>query len=473
NKQKNQGRNNNDKQGWLKALRANENIKKYLKYKNGGDVTEGYENGELIVYFMDEHESECVGYYFELKENNKEYLKFIKYTLEQISAIFLAQWNGILAEYNGVFMKVANKSAQHEIAQIHAAMDNCNKSLGPIINMALFTKAEDLSKSYPKLPSHLIKYMKETSEYYSDMIDYTTMLSSVTLSAFAIDVDAELELKKFEPHKEFVNRLRNIYREELKSKSKKIYVIEGRNNPDYNSKQTHDDFEIIADPIKLEQAVNNIIRNAVKYSHAFTKIYLSAEQEGRDGKNGYTFTVTNFGLPIPKDPKNIDKPYDYIFNLGVRGYNSFEYLDKRGGIGFGLYIAREIAEKHGGNLFLEECFEICEYNIPLLDIYQKLSGERGFREEIAKKCKEYKEELEQKNDRYGSKKKIDIIIHKPPPNPVRAESEEDYFSSEKIDNNNDKVKFTPRYYMDRIKMPTARIRYKLWIPVNYNKEQEI
>jgi len=99
-----------------------------------------------------------------------------------------------------------------------------------------------------------------------------------------------------------------------------------------------ENFEVCADPLRLEQIVMNLLDNALKYSPTGTTTSLEIEQ-----KNDKTvIRVTDQGIGIPKtDMENI---FERLFR--VEKSRSREY----GGSGLGLSIVKELVEAHGGSI---------------------------------------------------------------------------------------------------------------------------
>ncbi|MDO8495252.1 MAG: MASE1 domain-containing protein [bacterium] len=95
---------------------------------------------------------------------------------------------------------------------------------------------------------------------------------------------------------------------------------------------------VMADPVRLEQIIINLINNAAKYTPPEGKISVSAGQEDSMA----TIQVRDTGIGIP--PESLSK----IFEL-------FSQLDKslsrrEGGLGIGLKLVKTLVELHGGKV---------------------------------------------------------------------------------------------------------------------------
>lgn len=103
--------------------------------------------------------------------------------------------------------------------------------------------------------------------------------------------------------------------------------------------------EADADPTRLEQILDNLLTNAVKYSPEGQSIRVSLQRDG----DGAVISVRDQGIGLPAGAA------DRIFEPFGRAENAV----KRNlpGMGLGLYICRRIAELHGGRLWAESAGE--------------------------------------------------------------------------------------------------------------------
>ena len=96
---------------------------------------------------------------------------------------------------------------------------------------------------------------------------------------------------------------------------------------------------ITGDTMRIEQALANLVGNAVKYSPAGGDVRVALE--ARDGS--VSIAVSDQGIGIsPEELPTLARP----FARGSRRARTFS------GMGIGLYLARLVAERHGGTLTL-------------------------------------------------------------------------------------------------------------------------
>jgi PAS domain S-box-containing protein len=89
------------------------------------------------------------------------------------------------------------------------------------------------------------------------------------------------------------------------------------------------------DPLRVEQVVTNLLSNALKYA-AGTPVELTVKAEGGIA----VLTVSDRGPGIP------ESEWGRIFGRFERAASMRHY----GGLGLGLYVARQLVEAHGGSI---------------------------------------------------------------------------------------------------------------------------
>ena len=96
-----------------------------------------------------------------------------------------------------------------------------------------------------------------------------------------------------------------------------------------------------ADPIRLAQAVSNLLNNAAKYTERGGRIWLIAERGGDDA----VISVRDTGVGIPA------AVLPHVFEMFAQG----EQTRGRalGGLGIGLALVKRLVEMHGGTVHAE------------------------------------------------------------------------------------------------------------------------
>jgi len=97
---------------------------------------------------------------------------------------------------------------------------------------------------------------------------------------------------------------------------------------------------IMADATKIEQVLINFLTNAIKYSPQANKIYIQVSlQPGH-----VIVSVRDCGIGIPKQ---------HLQNIFNRYYRVSHSQHAISGLGIGLYISKEMIERHNGSIWAE------------------------------------------------------------------------------------------------------------------------
>ncbi|HUH17953.1 PAS domain S-box protein [Albibacterium sp.] len=99
------------------------------------------------------------------------------------------------------------------------------------------------------------------------------------------------------------------------------------------------DVLLLGDQVRLEQVVNNLLTNAIKYSPDADKVEVKSVKEG----NNLIVSVKDYGIGIPAE---------FLERL-IERYYRIDNTMRFPGLGVGLFIATEILKRHQGKLFIE------------------------------------------------------------------------------------------------------------------------
>lgn len=104
---------------------------------------------------------------------------------------------------------------------------------------------------------------------------------------------------------------------------------------------------VLGDPVRLEQVMVNLLTNAAKYTDPEGRISLEVRRRVKDsgGPGSVEVRVSDTGCGI--EPERLPTVFDLFTQLEPG-------LDRqRGGLGIGLFVARQIINLHGGGLTAE------------------------------------------------------------------------------------------------------------------------
>jgi signal transduction histidine kinase len=150
-----------------------------------------------------------------------------------------------------------------------------------------------------------------------------------------------------------------LFAPELKQKTISISIDTEQNLPMGNF-----------DPIRIEQVINNLISNSIKFTPVGGSILIKARKNHNEylpkttTNPGIIVSISDNGVGIPKDKQGkLFSKFAQIENIG--------YVHGAEGTGLGLYIAKGIVEAHGGNIFLQSIPQhgtVVSFTLPLAQV---------------------------------------------------------------------------------------------------------
>lgn len=159
-----------------------------------------------------------------------------------------------------------------------------------------------------------------------------------TMAKDLLDV-SRIEQKRLKINKDMTRLERIVDRAvegfELQARDKKIYVKYKKPKKALP--------EVYIDPDRITEVFNNIIGNAIKFTHK-GGITITTDKLG----SNIRIIIADTGEGIPKDSMK------HIFEKFYQAQTASSILGKdKGGTGLGLYITKHIIEAHGGKIWLE------------------------------------------------------------------------------------------------------------------------
>jgi len=94
------------------------------------------------------------------------------------------------------------------------------------------------------------------------------------------------------------------------------------------------------DPLRIEQVIVNLLENAKKYGPLGGRISVSVT---RPAPHTVSVSVRDHGVGIPTS--ELERVFERFYQVDTS--------ERRTGLGLGLYVSREIIERHGGRIWAE------------------------------------------------------------------------------------------------------------------------
>lgn len=234
--------------------------------------------------------------------------------------------NGLKEPYENIFKRLHDKNLELE-----ELIEKKNKFFGIVTHdlrnpLSIITMSSQIlqrSSGLEEQHAKFIQRIRGSSEYMLQLIDELLDLVKIEAGSFQLNLQSA-----------------NIVR-----------IVENTvtlNQPLAYEKgiQLHYSFEeeippVRIDPLKIEQVVNNLISNAIKYSYVGSRVNISLAQNGKQ----VVLQVADTGQGIPKEELPIlFTPYAKISTQATAGEKS---------TGLGLSISRRIVEGHEGRIWVE------------------------------------------------------------------------------------------------------------------------
>jgi signal transduction histidine kinase len=308
------------------------------------EATPEFDHAIMMVYATAGLESHPVAHvlFFENQQAKEEYLEHYKKhnVLGHASAVYLANWYALYADYHRCVSEVMNQFVTHELRNVQSGMqldliklDESYKAI-KLANRKRLKELRELFTELDKLILGMENYIPSAGKHHKLVSLITEMTDSGLLTR-------EPDLSQFWPNT-LLNTLCYTYDPLFRDSSRRVIgpkTVRGE----------HGLVDIVADSKLFEMVAHNLIHNAYKYSFDNTNTFVQGDFRPNDGV--YRLTVISYGSSIP------EKERDRIFEMGYRIARDASTV----GVGMGLYLVKNIAEKLKGRAWVESTL-ICDYH---------------------------------------------------------------------------------------------------------------
>lgn len=291
-------------------------------------------------------------------DNHKEAIKFADYLLE----INNEQSNLIrsLIQKNAKLEKQANDESEatfNEITAINNQLVNLQRELNK--KNSDLASLNDLKNRFMSIASHDLRNPLNVIQMYSEFLlnemnefgiirekKYLEIIYNSAKYMTAL-VDDLLEYTKIESGAIELNKQNFNFVKMVKNIIQYMEPIAQRKEIKISAEGIESNIEINADYYKIEQVLNNLLGNAIKFSFPNTCILIKIKDE----HDNIFLSVNNTGIVIEeKNYELIFRPFRKLVNLGTA---------KEKGSGLGLFVTKNIIENHNGKIWVESNKDNC------------------------------------------------------------------------------------------------------------------
>ena len=268
--------------------------------------------------------------------------------------------NGKFTGFIGTSMDIhEQKTADEKIRESEEKYRQLSKSLEERVNkgteeLRKLNEADTLKSDFIKMASHELKTPVTSIKGYTQLLlsalkEDESKVSPLLIRSSLISVDKQiarltrlmselLDLSKIEAGMLVLNKeLFNLNELVIETVQDILYT-----NSKHDINIFHDfECEVDGDKDRIGQVLINFLTNAIKYSPNADKVEVWIRQLG---KNRVSVSVKDFGIGI--DEKDHEKIFERFYRVGGKEEQTFP------GFGIGLFIAKEIIQRHGGTIDL-------------------------------------------------------------------------------------------------------------------------
>ncbi|WP_051189539.1 hybrid sensor histidine kinase/response regulator [Daejeonella oryzae] len=146
--------------------------------------------------------------------------------------------------------------------------------------------------------------------------------------------DLKLDRIKFRPHS-IIQKVNEKFKTQALS-----------NGIDFNfSSALAENASVIGDPLRLEQILNNILSNALKFTPQGIVRFSVETQNHEDNEISLNFIISDTGIGIA--PEKLDSVFEMFSQININNKRKF------GGFGIGLCVVKALVDLHEGKIELE------------------------------------------------------------------------------------------------------------------------
>ncbi|MEX2531986.1 MAG: HAMP domain-containing sensor histidine kinase [Gemmatimonadota bacterium] len=275
----------------------------------------------------------------ELMRINNEQANALRLAMKDVSLLSRGTPQGADAEAYDDLTRVNNELAnlQREMARKNVELERLNQEKTHFVGMA----AHDLRTPLGVILGYSRFLEREIGTELTD--EQTTFLTTIReMSAFMLRmIDDLLDVSAIESGRLALALEECDIASLVRNNIRLNRALAGSKDISIEYEETDPPSSCLCDPDKVEQVLNNLVANAIKFSERGTTVHVRLQGD----QEGVTVTVQDEGQGIPEDElPRLFKPF---------GTTSVRATDGEGSTGLGLAIVRRIVEGHGGTVGVE------------------------------------------------------------------------------------------------------------------------
>jgi signal transduction histidine kinase/CheY-like chemotaxis protein len=205
--------------------------------------------------------------------------------------------------------------------------------MNAIIGMTYLTLKTDLSPKQANYLETIYTASKSLLDIINNVLDFSKIEAGKT----------ELEQSLFRIE-DVVNNSLSIFKQSLYQREVEL-LVEIK-----NALLSHGNDAVIGDPVKLGQVFNNLLSNALKFTHSGHILFTIEEMKRDTEKLFVAFRIKDTGIGMTEhELKGLFKEFKQADSTITRRY---------GGTGLGLTISKSFAELMGGDIEVESTLQV-------------------------------------------------------------------------------------------------------------------
>ncbi len=231
-------------------------------------------------------------------------------------------------------------------------MVRLNKMKSEFISVASHQLRTPLSAMKWEIELFLSKNKKKLNKDQLGEIQNMNMLAKKMIHL----VGDLLNVAKIEQNRLIVRKQEFNFVKLVQEISKELFPSAQARHIEISFKSKNKRLKIFSDPEKIKMVLENLISNAIKYTTSGGKIEIKIERK----HNYIIFEIKDNGVGIPEEQ------IDQVFSKFFRSDNAVRYQTE--GTGLGLYIAKNIVEQSGGEIWfqsIENIGSVFSFSLPM------------------------------------------------------------------------------------------------------------